>query len=438
MADLTGVNGTRKDFRVVGKPNLPGVLSWSQAAGVAKFGIDYVVPGLLEARFLKSPYANACIKSVGTAKAKAIPGVVDVITWEDADMKNLSGGGGFMGGPPQAFLDNIADQEGAEVGVIVVAENADICEAALRALDVEWEVLPHVVDLRKGREPEAPVIRPAPPYTKDEGGSGGSRSRGGSGNPPKKGNVSYSNISDGDVEAGFREADHIIEYDVNTAAFAGHLPNPTGSIAWWFDDAIHGEGKSLRIEGIPAWTEDSIADMYHISPEKIFREGMFLGGRYCDWGNRKTQLITPLLAKRTGRPVRCVNNRYEMYDFNLNQRYVHLKVGFKSNGLITAIDDFSIADSGVRGSAIFGNTMDQTYGPYFTTRCRNVRQNMDVVDSNRGKMYVSGQHNPMTWDSLMVGLYLIAEKLGKDPIDIATLNLHGPEFPGGSQSCSQL
>lgn len=421
MADLAGANGTRKNFRVVGKPNLPGVLSWSQAAGVAKFGIDYVVPGMLEAKFLRSPHANACIKSVDTKKAKAIPGVVDIITWEDDDIKKLSSGdgGGFTSGPSQAFLDNIADQEGAEVGVIVVAENADICEEALRALELEWEVLPHVVDLRKGREPEAPVIRPTPPYPK--GGE-----TGGGNNPPKKGNVSYSNISDGDIEAGFREADHIIEFDVNTAAFSGHIPNPTGSVAWWFDDPLHGEGKSLRIEGIPAWTEDSIADTYRIPAEKIFREGMFLGGRYCDWGNRKTQLVTPLLARRTGRPVRCVNNRYEMYDFNLNQRYVHLKIGFKSSGLITAIDDFSIADSGVRGSTIFGNTMDQTYGPYFTTRCRNVRQNMDIVDSNRGKMYLSGQHNPMTWDSLMVGLYMIADKLGKDPIDIATLNLHGP------------
>jgi CO/xanthine dehydrogenase Mo-binding subunit len=424
MADLAGANGTRKDFRVVGRPNLPGVLSWSQAAGAAKFGIDYVVPEMLEAKFLRSPYANAYIKSIDTAKARAIPGVVDILTWEDADIKSLSSSGGFMGGPPQAFLDNIADQEGAEVGVVVVAENEDICEEALHALVVEWAVLPHVVDLRKGRESDAPVIRPNPPYAKADGGGGRS---GGNDNPAKKGNVSYSNISDGDVEAGFREADHIIEYDVNTAAFAGHIPNPTGSIAWWFDDAYHGEGKSLHIEGIPAWTEDAIADMYHIPPEKIFRNGMFLGGRYCDWGNRKTQLITPLLAKRTGRPVRCVNNRYEMYDFNLNQRFVHLKVGFKSDGLITAIDDFSIADSGVRGSSVFGNTMDQTYGPYFTTRCRNVRQKMDIVDSNRGKMYLSGQHNPMTWDSLMVGIYLIAEKLGKDPIDIATLNLHGPK-----------
>ncbi|MDM7996784.1 MAG: hypothetical protein QUT30_14030 [Acidobacteriota bacterium] len=44
MADLAGIHGTRKEFRAVGKPNLPGVLSWSQATGVAKFGVDYVYP----------------------------------------------------------------------------------------------------------------------------------------------------------------------------------------------------------------------------------------------------------------------------------------------------------------------------------------------------------------------------------------------------------
>lgn len=103
MADLAGANGTRKNFRVVGKPNLPGVLSWSQARGVAKFGIDYVVPDMLEAKFLRSPYANAYIKSVDAAKARAIPGVVDILTWEDEDIKSLRLGGGFMGGPPRLF-----------------------------------------------------------------------------------------------------------------------------------------------------------------------------------------------------------------------------------------------------------------------------------------------------------------------------------------------
>jgi len=153
---------------------------------------------------------------------------------------------------------------------------------------------------------------------------------------------------------------------------------------------------------------------------------MFTGGRYCDWGVRKTQQITPTLALRTGRPVKCMQGRAEQYDFNLNQRYVHMKIGFKNNGLVTAIEDLSIADNGSTGSSNFGTTMDQTYGPYYTLKCKNVKQNMELVDTNRGKMFVSGQHNPMGWDTLMAGLQLIAEKLGKDPIEITTLNLHGP------------
>ena len=424
MADLAGINGQRKEFKVVGRPNLPGRLSWSQATGVAKFGVDYVVPDMLEAKFLRSPYANARIKSLDTARALALPGVVDIVTWEDEDIKNLGGGGMFMMGPPQGFLGDLADQEGQEVGVIVVAENEDICEEALRRLDIEWEVLPHVVDLREGRKPDAPVIRPAG-AAKQSGGFGGFGMGGGGNNPPKQGNVNYSNVNDGDVEEGFRQADHIIEVDVNTSAFSGHIPNPVGTVAWWFDDPYHGEGKCLRIEGVP-WGHDQISSSARVSADKVFQECMFVGGRYCDWGIRKQQTVTPMLAKRVGRPVRCINDRYGMYDFNLNQRYVHLKVGFKADGLITAIDDFSLADGGVQGSTNFGNTMDQTYGPYFTTRCTNVKQNMEVVDSNRGKMWLSGQHNPMSWDSLMVTLYAIAEKLGKDPIEIATLNLHGP------------
>ena len=200
MADLAGVNGTRKVFRVVGKPNLPGVFSWAQATGVAKFGIDYVVPDMLHAKFLRSPYANARIKKLDTAKARVIPGVVDIVTWEDEDIKKLTSGGdgGFLMAAAQAFIDDQADQEGAEVGAIVVAESEEICEEALRALVVEWEELPFIVDLRKGRAPDAPVIRP------DSKGGGGGFGMGGGNNPPKKGNVNYSNTNDGDVETGIQ------------------------------------------------------------------------------------------------------------------------------------------------------------------------------------------------------------------------------------------
>ena len=98
MADLAGVNGQRPEFKVVGKPNLPGKLSYSLATGKAKFGIDYVFDNMLHAKFLRSPYANAAVKSVDVAAAKKIPGVVDVLTWEDEDLKNFGRRGGGMGG----------------------------------------------------------------------------------------------------------------------------------------------------------------------------------------------------------------------------------------------------------------------------------------------------------------------------------------------------
>jgi len=245
---------------------------------------------------------------------------------------------------------------------------------------------------------------------------------------------------DGDIEAGFREADQVIEYDLNMPAFSSHIPNPSGSVAWWFDDPLGGEGKSLHIEGA-VQLKGQVGGMYKMPNESVVQEGLFQGGKYCDWGMRKTQSITPLLAKRTGRPVRAVCNRYEMYDFQMNQRLMHLKVGFKNNGLITAIDDFSIADAGVPPVSSFGTSGDQGYGPYVTTKCLNIKQSMDIVNSNRGKMYTSGQHCPFNWDAITMAFHLIAEKLGKDPIDIATLNIHGPtsqkdtSIPPSYQAC---
>ncbi len=420
MADLAGKNGQREEFRVVGKRNLPGKLSYALATGIAKFGIDYVVPDMLHAKFLRSPYANAKVLSVDTTKALAIPGVVDIVTWEDDDIVNLKSFAEHWG-HPRAWLDNVADQEGAEVAVIVVAESEELCEQALKALDIEWEVLPHVVDLLEGRKEDAPVIRPwdKEPYTF------GAPGRGGIETPPKKGNVSYAIMVSGDPDAGFKDADHIVEYDLYLPAFASHMPNPSGSVAWWSDDFYSGEGKNLHIEGAVR-ERNAISAMYDMPLEKTIQEGLFMGGKYCDWGLRKSQEITPLLAKRTGRPVRCMNTREDTFDVIMSERYIHMKVGFTNEGLITAVDDYSIADAGVWGSSTFGNVGDLLQGPYKTFKNKNIRQHMEIVDSNRTMMYVSGQHCPFNWDTGTMAIYLIAEKLGKDPIDIARLNLHGP------------
>ena len=403
MADIAGYDGQRTEFKVVGKPNLPGKLSYNLAAGKAKYGTDANAPNMLHAKFLRSPYAYAVIKSMDISKAKALPGVVDILTWEDPDIKALAVGG--FGGPPIPIIDNLADQEDAEVGAIVVAESEDICEEALRLIKVDWEVKAHIVDPREGVKPDAPA-EPS--------------------RPNAKGNIVPAQKIDGDIEAGFKQADQIIEFDFVLPNMVSHIPNPSGSMAYWYEDQNSGEGKDLYIEGATQGASQ-IAALYKMPPDKVNQATLYQGGKYCDWGFRKSQLITPLLAKRTGRPVKCINTRENHWDFLINQWWVHAKVGFKNDGLITAVKLYSIADNGTRSSSAFGSTMDLNYGPWYTTRCENIEQKMDAVTTNRGKMYLSGQHCPFGWDTMTVAEQLIAEKLGMDVIDVATRNLHGPE-----------
>ena len=411
MPDYDGVNGLRENFRVVGKPNLPGKTSKALATGVAKFGVDYVIPNMLQAKFLRSPYGNARIRSVDVSRAKALPGVVDIVTWEDEDIKNLKEEG-------RPWLDDYADKEGIEVGVIVVAENEDICEQALSLLDIDWEVLPHVVDILKGKEPDAPLVRPKDRIYPTETMQGPMFDE-------RIGNVTYAETINGDVDKAMGEAENILEYNLMLPSFCSHMPNPTASVAWWNNEPYR-DMEILHIEGAVQRLANFLP-MYKIPIEQTIQEGLFQGGKYCDWGMRRCQEITPLLARRTGRPVRCADTREETFDFLMNQRYMYVKIGYTNEGVITAIDDYSVADGGIHGTLFFATRGDQKYGPYLFLKCLNIRQRMDIVDSNRGRMHLSGQHCPFNWDSGTMAIYLIAEKLGKDPMDIAKLNLHGPE-----------
>ena len=84
MADLVGSNGERKAFNIVGKPNIPGRLSYSIATGKARFGTDVIVPNMLFAKFLRSPYGRARVKSMDISKAKCNE---EAPRWQDARLE---------------------------------------------------------------------------------------------------------------------------------------------------------------------------------------------------------------------------------------------------------------------------------------------------------------------------------------------------------------
>jgi CO/xanthine dehydrogenase Mo-binding subunit len=408
MADIEGSNGQRTAFKAVGRANVPGRLSYSIATGGAKFGTDVVLPDMLHAKFLRSPHGRAKIKSMDISKAKALEGVVDIVTWDDPDIQSMNAAMANAENKPMAGLQgsmipNEAETEDEEIGAVVVAVTPEICDEALRLIKVEWDVLPCIVDALDGLKPGAPIIR----------------------HDPQK---LASDYAQGDVEAGFKEADHIVEFEWDHSRTASHPPNPNGSVSWWAQDPWGVEGSTLYIEGIsPTWGAFSLRPMYNVNFDKLHRSTLFQGGKYCDWVIRRSQLITPLLARRTGRPVRCSNERQNDYYPANPQRYSHAKIGFKKDGRITAVEESTIADQGSPDETVsMWGSFEARVSPFNTTRCINQKSHLQQVFTNSGRNTLS-QTSPFNWDSMTVAEQLVAEKLGMDPTDIALINIHGPE-----------
>jgi CO/xanthine dehydrogenase Mo-binding subunit len=401
MADLAGTNGQRTEFKAVGKANVPGRLSYTIATGGAKFGSDCVVPDMLYADFLRNPHGRVKIKSMDISKAKALEGVVDILTWEDPDIKNIKG-------TREPLLTDESDTENEEIGAIVVAVTPEICDEALRQIKVDWEILPTIVDPRDGLKPGATVVRVDPAGMKG-------------------------NYAVGDPEAGFREADHVLEFDWAQSLMASHPPNPNGSVAWWAQDPLGVEGPSLYIEGVyPTWGAYQLRPMYDLTFDKLHRGTTFQGGKYCDWMLRRASLITPLLARRAGRPVRCMNIRQNDFYTSNPQRYSHVKIGFKNNGTLTVVQDSTINDSGApaRNARAFaggfgGGGWEARFSPFNTTRCVNLKGESQRVYTSSGKV-TGSQTSPYDWDAMTIAEQLIAEKLGMDVTDVALKNVHGP------------
>jgi CO/xanthine dehydrogenase Mo-binding subunit len=397
MADLEGSNGQRTEFKAVGRANVPGKLSYGIATGRAKFGSDFVIPDMLHAKFLRNPHGRAKIKSIDISKAKALEGVVDILTWEDPDIKNMKG-------TREPLLSDESDTENEEIGAIVVAVTPEICDEALKLIKVDWEVFPTVVDPRDSLKPDAIFVRFNP------------------------NGVASKPFMTGDVEAGFKAADQIVEFDWAQSLMASHMPNPNGSVAWWAQDPLGVEGPALYIEGVyPTWGSFELRPMYNVTYDKLYRGTTFQGGKYCDWMLRRASLITPLLARRTGRPVRCMNARQDDFYTSNPQRYSHVKIGFKKDGTLTAVEDSTISDSGAPGKNArapfsFGGG---AFSPFNTTRCLNLKTETQSVYTSSGKV-TGSQTSPYDWDEMTIAYQIMAEKLGMDPTDIALKNIHGP------------
>src|SRR5271169_293729 len=300
-----------------------------KVTGRANFGADMKMPGMLWGKIKRSPHAHARIVSINTDKAMALPGVKAVTT--RADFPDIPPSRAFIGAAPANLRDLSRNcmatgkvlYEGHAVAAVAAISPA-IAEEAVELIEVEYEVLPYVMDVEAAMKPEAPVLH-------DDIFTAGIEPK-----PTKSSNVSkVVRFAKGDVEAGFRDADVVIERRYTTKpVHQGYIePHacvvsvaPDGQTTIW--SSSQGQfmvrGYTSRICGA------DIANIRAIPAE--------IGGGF---GGKTIIYLEPvayMLSKKSGRPVKIVMSREEVFRATgpTSGAVVEVKMGAKRDGRITA------------------------------------------------------------------------------------------------------
>jgi CO/xanthine dehydrogenase Mo-binding subunit len=136
---------------------------FEKVTGRARFGADYSLPGMLRGLVLRSPHAHAWIKNIDTSKARALPGVKAIVTRDDfADQASEVVPAGELVVNYRDVVRNVMAREKAlydgHAVAAVAATSLSIARKALKLIDVEYELLPHVIDPIEASSPDAPLL----------------------------------------------------------------------------------------------------------------------------------------------------------------------------------------------------------------------------------------------------------------------------------------
>lgn len=379
--------------------------------GEARYLDDIQLPGMAYAAVLRTPYAHARIKSINTAKAQAVPGVIGVFTGKDfADVPALPLGWPAGGVDNNVNTPHVLESEkvtftGAGVAV-VVAENRYIAEDALNLIEVDYEPLPAVVDAKKATEPGAPQLHE---------------------NAPNNIVMEWSVGDESAVDQALREADVVVKQPLINQRLIPTPMEPRGCIAqylnateeytlWVTSQAPHVQRLLLTafVLGIPE------TKMRVISPQigGGFGAKIFFYPEYA---------LISLLAKRLGRPVKWMETRSENYVATTHGRdhITEIEVGAKQDGTITALKVNTYANlGGALSSAapgipttLYGRLLSGAYKfPNIYCHVTGVYTNTSMVDAYRG----AGR--PEATYVVERAVDLAAQALGLDPVDVRRKN----------------
>ena len=374
-------------LKVVGTPTID-LYAREKVTGRARYPVDIYPTGVLYTKVLRSPYPHAKVTRLDTSDAERMPGVRAIVTY--ADMPRIAR-------PPLTDEPSFAGEGIAAVA----AETEGIAEAALRAIKVEYEQLPFVLDPREAAKPGAPLVR--------------SDLRTNHVRDPQ-----FSNKR-GDVERGFAQADIVVESKSQTSWEQHVAMEPHSATAMWeADDRLTVWSSTQYAHGM----RNGIASALAMPQSKVRVLAEHTGS---GWGD-KTGLLpyhvyTALLAKKAGRPVRYELNRKDVFvEAGHNYpKYQEIRLGFKRDGTITAMQGVSWVPAGSRGAPGNGDDWESALRVY---KIPNVDvQGFSVRTNTVTASPLRSVGEPAGVFSIEILMDQAAEKLNMDPLELRLKNI---------------
>jgi putative selenate reductase molybdopterin-binding subunit len=381
---------------------------------------------MLYARVLRSPHAHARIKSIDASKARELKGVAAVLTWQDIPrvVYSTAGQSDPIPGPLDAFsLDHKVRFVGDRVAM-VAAESPEIAEQALRLIDVEYEILPSILDSRDAMKPDAIRIHDEPEYVNFADSN------------PEKNLAAHIRIDIGDVEKGFAEADEIFEAEYEVPKVQQAHIEPHVCVTYWDEDDRLVIRTSTQV---PFHVRRMLAPVLNLPVKRIRVIKPRIGGGF---GGKQEVLMEDVpahLTIATRRPVIYEYSREEEF-IGARSRHpmkVKMKTGVKRDGTITANSMYALSDTGAYGChalTVTGNTGHKAMALYVGDgdyrKAPNIRFYADVVYTNTPPAGAfRGYGVPQGYWPLDRHMEKIARALNLDPIEFRLKNaIHPGEY----------
>ncbi|MFN3651599.1 MAG: xanthine dehydrogenase family protein molybdopterin-binding subunit [Armatimonadota bacterium] len=402
------------EYDVLGKP-VPRVDAVDKVTGAARYAADVNLPGQLWATFLHSPHGHARIKRIDTRRAEAIPGVVKVLTEEslggERTMETVDTVHGFRLSQ-SLFASDVVLYEGEKIAC-VCAVSPEIARDGVNAIEVEWELLAPVDTEEQGIRPESPRLRDDAKTVDAVPGSPWAELG-------RWGNVAQeAHFEAGDVEAGFAEADFVLEDVYRIPRVHQTYIEPHACVA-----RVDASGK------VTIWTStqsifairSGVASSLGIPASDINVIGQTIGGGF---GGKFGTLVHPyavLLAQMTGRPVKIVYSREEeMLDGRpAPAATIWVKTGVKKDGTVTARQAVGLWDCGnVPGASIHATS--RIIGVY---GFRNVKWDAYGIYTNKpGTAAYRAPGAPQGTYASEANLNRCADAIGMDPVEFRLRNM---------------